>query len=120
MILSKYPIIESDYLTYTNSTGPDFMSSKGVIYVKIRIEETYFHIFTTHMQSSYPTKDYVEFLRYRIIRRNQLVEMKNFIDNKIHLSKDPVIITGDFNIDGKESIKSPKFQVIIDVVCLSR
>ena len=111
LILSKYPIIEADSITYSSSTGPDKLSSKGSIYVKIEIKGFILHVFTTHMQSSYPTKDYSEYIRYRLIRRLQLQELKNFIDLKTLMKYEPVVIAGDFNVDGRENIKTPKFEV---------
>lgn len=113
LILSKFPIVDSDFVTYSDSFGPDILSSKGAIYVKLHTRLIDLHVFTTHMQSSYLTSDYTEFLRYRITRRSQLKELKEFIDRKILTSTEPVIITGDFNIDGKEYMKPAKFQVRI-------
>ena len=111
LILSRFPILLTDQITYDDSTGPDRLSSKGAIYAKLSICNTPFHVFTTHLQSSYSTLNYAQFMNYRLVRRKQLKQFKSFIDNKLAHHYEPVIIAGDFNIDGKESLKPPLFEV---------
>jgi endonuclease/exonuclease/phosphatase family metal-dependent hydrolase len=112
LVLSRFPILESDEITYEDSMSSDRLSSKGATYSKIQIGSSCIHLFSTHLQSSYTTFDYQEFLRYRMIRRKQLVQLKKFIDLKTAGLNETVLIGGDFNIDGKEIIKPPLFQVI--------
>lgn len=111
LILSRFPILETDQITYENSTGPDRLSSKGAIYSKLKINHTLFHVFTTHLQSSYYTNKYSDFLNYRIIRRRQLKQLKSFIDSKVGRKYEPVIIAGDFNVDAREELKPAGFEV---------
>ncbi|OMJ85470.1 hypothetical protein SteCoe_13231 [Stentor coeruleus] len=109
MILSKFQIVESDYMIFNKGMGVDRLSAKGALYTKIKVNETFLHVFNTHTQASYGTTEYKKFLKYRQIRREQLKEYKNFIDKKVGTSEDPVVITGDFNVDGLECRKVPKF-----------
>lgn len=111
LILSRFPILSTDQITYEDSTGPDRLSSKGAIYARLSINKSNFHIFTTHLQSSYTTFNYPQFMNYRQVRRKQLKQFKSFVNSKVGLQYEPVIIAGDFNIDGKEELKPPLFEV---------
>lgn len=111
MILSKFQIVENDYMVFDKGMGVDRLSAKGALYAKIKVDQTFLHVFNTHTQASYGTTEYKKFLKYRQLRREQLKEYKDFIDRKVGTSEDPVIITGDFNVDGLECHKAPKFNV---------
>lgn len=112
LILSKYPIVENDSVTFSEGKSADRLSAKGAIYAKIQIDDTFLHIFTTHTQASYDTPDYDEYLQYRLLRRGQIKEYKDFIDLKTLNTMYPIVITGDLNIDGLENRKPPKFSVL--------
>lgn len=64
------------------------------------------------MQASYPTLVLDDFMKYRRIRRSQITEMCDFMEEKIDKSTDLVILAGDFNIDGREELKPPKFKEV--------
>jgi endonuclease/exonuclease/phosphatase family metal-dependent hydrolase len=113
LILSKFPILETDTIKYQKSKGPDSLSSKGAIYAKIEIDKKIVHVFTTHLQASYNTDNYDQFIQYRAVRRHQLSQFKDFVDDKTLFRKELVVIAGDFNIDGRETLKSPLFNVIL-------
>ncbi|CAG9333325.1 unnamed protein product [Blepharisma stoltei] len=110
LILSKYPIVQKDFFGFSRSKMPDTLSLKGVLYAKLQINDKFVHLFTAHLQSSYPTSDYHKFLKYREIRRSQIKEMREFMDRKIESSNELVILVGDFNVNGREEIKPPKFK----------
>lgn len=58
IILSKYPIVETDSIVYVYNLHDDSASSKGSVYAKIEVNGHYIHVFNTHMQASYyPTFD---------------------------------------------------------------
>ena len=52
-------------------------------------------------------------MKYRIIRRKQLAQLRKFIDTHVQNPSETVIIAGDLNVDGLENIKTPLFQVFI-------
>mmetsp|Transcript_19925 Transcript_19925/g.19953 ORF Transcript_19925/g.19953 Transcript_19925/m.19953 type:complete len:193 (+) Transcript_19925:385-963(+) len=85
-----------------------------MLYAKISINGKNVHIFTSHLQSKHPTEDSAQYLAYRLVRRSQLIEMRNFVDDKIGKTNDAVIIAGDLNIDGREELKPPAFP---DIEC---
>lgn len=113
LVLSRYEIVDRDLITFEDSMGPDRLSAKGVIYVKIKTNASPINLFTTHLQSSYTTQSYSDFMKYRQIRRKQLVQLRKFIDIKVQNPNETVIIAGDLNVDGREHIKPPLFQVLI-------
>jgi hypothetical protein len=112
LILSRFPILECDHVTYSIGIDVDKLSAKGAIYVKVNVYGRVVHVFTTHLQASYGTTDYSQFAMYRLARRSQLREMKKFIDSKVKNNSELAIIAGDFNMDGREAVKQPKFEVI--------
>ena len=103
VILSRYEILEKDEVIYTQGKGVDRLCSKGSLYIKIKPFNTHLHIFTTHLQAEYFTEDFKTFIQYREVKKSQLIEFKNFVNNKTQLSNDPIFIAGDFNVDGREN-----------------
>ncbi len=93
LILSKYPVMESEAFCFSKRSGSDIFANKGVLYAKILIGEKdqYVHVFNTHLQShDYPKA-----------RAHQRQELFEFVTNIVGQDKDyirPVIIAGDFNI----------------------
>ncbi|CAG9332048.1 unnamed protein product [Blepharisma stoltei] len=114
VILSKYRIVEVEFLPFTYSLLPDKLSYKGSLYAKILINGKYIHVFTSHLQSKHPTEDSAQYLAYRLVRRSQLIELRNYIDTKIGNTNEAAIIAGDLNIDGREELKPPAFP---DIEC---
>ena len=86
MIFSKYPITNYKFFKYTDSFGADYMSNKGVIYVKIGDV----NIATTHIQSEGCCG--VCTFRDKIVILSQINELidNNPFDNKM-------IVCGDLN-----------------------
>jgi endonuclease/exonuclease/phosphatase family metal-dependent hydrolase len=111
LILSKFPILESDEIVYTDGKGVDGLCAKGGLYIKVCISNKFVHIFTTHLQAAYFTEDFNTFLQYRIIKKKQLIELKAFVDGKTRNCKDVVFVAGDFNVDGRENMKKQMFEV---------
>jgi len=100
VILSRYPIWETDGMIYRSGNQIDGWAAKQVIYAKVQVTPNYFvHVFTTHMQASY----YDNHQSINVIndkaRATQVQEMADFIKAKTEISPYPVLITGDFNID---------------------
>ena len=55
MILSKFPIIKSDCISFNSYASYDSIMEKGCIYAKIKVSHNLkpIHIFNSHLQSSY-------------------------------------------------------------------
>lgn len=53
VILSRFPIIERDEMTFTKYTGDCVAGKKGAIFAKISIGGHYLYLFNTHLQANY-------------------------------------------------------------------
>mmetsp|Transcript_15989 Transcript_15989/g.23169 ORF Transcript_15989/g.23169 Transcript_15989/m.23169 type:complete len:317 (-) Transcript_15989:80-1030(-) len=112
LILSKYRILNQEFLPFEHEVFPDSVAYKGILYAKILIQGKNLHLFTTHLQSKHPTSNPDKYLEYREVRRAQVVQLREFIDSKIGDSNEPVVVAGDLNIDGRETLKPPVFTEI--------
>ena len=97
LILSRFPILKNDYISFNNYSGYDGIIEKGCNYCKIQIGiNTNIHLFNTHLQSSVCKDDN----ECNNIRNLQLKQLKKFIDiKKEDEPKSPIICCGDFNIN---------------------
>ena len=53
LVLSKFPIVSSEFKSYKIGILSDSASDKGYIYCKINIRGETLHLFSTHLQASY-------------------------------------------------------------------
>ena len=92
-IISKYPIIKSNSVIYENCSDEDCIAAKGAIHVLVQISKnSYINIVTTHL-NAFNSSENIE------SRKLQILELNQFIAN-IDTTTGPLVITGDFNIDG--------------------
>ncbi|KAJ1957182.1 hypothetical protein GGI12_005097 [Dipsacomyces acuminosporus] len=108
VILSKYPIVSTENIIYNRGIGADWLAKKGVLYAKLSINDTtHAHVFTTHTQASYGE---VVITQPDVKRRlSQLFEFHNFLEHilpKHRQPGEPVILTGDFNVDSRSHVLS--------------
>ena len=92
LIVSKHPIVNYDEYYYSGSEliSVDALSSKGILWAKIKKKNLMFNIFNTHYQA-WPS--------HNITRILQTLAFKKFI-NKLSIPKnEPIIIAGDLNED---------------------
>ncbi|KAJ3124446.1 hypothetical protein HK098_001120 [Nowakowskiella sp. JEL0407] len=105
MVLSRYPIVRSEKITFKQrGIHSDRHYSKGAIYAKIALTESkYIHVFNTHLQSSTDRLPPIT-EPTAIVRINQLVALKEFIDDivKKKLPHEPVFLFGNFNINSRK------------------
>lgn len=94
LILSRFPIVETDFFGFGNGTVPDLLTYKGVMYCKILINSEPVHVFTTHTQATYDLEDPI----YRHIRKEQILVMRSMISNKLKTTHEFGIFLGDFNV----------------------
>jgi len=103
LILSKFPIVESDGHIYRSGNQIDSWAAKQVIYAKVQIADTLFlHIFNTHLQASYFDNHEDSNKINDFARADQVTEMADFIRKKTCNSPHPTLLTGDFNINSRE------------------
>lgn len=121
VVLSLYPIVESDVHVFSVGTHEDVFAQKGVLYAKLRLPgqavpasspssapglfddgERYVHVFNTHLQASYSLAD----AKARAVQTAQLGELQRFVRAK-QLSGlargrlEPALLAGDFNINSR-------------------
>jgi endonuclease/exonuclease/phosphatase family metal-dependent hydrolase len=98
-IISRYPIVEKDYIVFSQGKDIDGWSTKGVLSALIQItNQTQILVMTTHLQAEYDNQD----VTYNRIQESQLLEMKQFLRKKREQYPDiPMILMGDFNIDAR-------------------
>ena len=89
VILSKYPIISYEFVTFKNNNylSSDILCEKGFLITTIQLNDKRLCIVNTHFQSNAYRNDYV-------IAQKQWDELHNYVN----LINDPFIIGGDFNM----------------------
>jgi len=92
MIVSKWPIEETKFHIYDSSKGADGLVAKGIVYSKIKKRGKIFHVFGTHLQAWNDAGA-------KKIRTKQIRELQKFAKQQKIPPGEPVIYSGDFNID---------------------
>lgn len=100
VIACKYHIIDYDYYTYKNYYGEDSLSNKGILYILVKINDTYYNIFNTHLNNDTPL---ICFSNNILLKKKQIDEFilytKNIIKKTESIYKNiNNIFSGDFNI----------------------
>ncbi|KAJ1675230.1 hypothetical protein EV182_001676 [Spiromyces aspiralis] len=114
VILSRFPIVKHERVTYKRGMMSDWLASKGVLYAKVAVAHpqisssepgtaSYLHIFTTHTQASYgsPVLMTQSDVKHRLL---QLHQFHNFLEEvlpKHRADGEPVVLVGDFNVDSR-------------------
>ncbi|MFB7664427.1 sphingomyelin phosphodiesterase [Kitasatospora sp. NPDC056138] len=100
VLLSKWPILHKEQYVYKDACGSDWWSNKGFVYAVLDVNGQRTHVIGTHLQS---TDSGCSSGRPADIRAAQLNAMRSFIDGKQIPASEPVVITGDLNIDSHGS-----------------
>lgn len=107
VVLSRWPIVEQHALVYRNSRygSWDYQSNKGVAYVRVRKQGYDYHVAGTHMQASDTmiTDGDSDDRPDHAVRMAQLTEMRAWLDGFRIPAGDPLIITGDLNVEYSKS-----------------
>lgn len=86
LIVSRWPILETDHITYTACSGTDCFSRKGALYAKVHVDGFgEIDVFDTHLNAGGSES----------VRIQQMREFGAFIESK--RGDRPVFVTGDFN-----------------------
>jgi endonuclease/exonuclease/phosphatase family metal-dependent hydrolase len=111
LILSRYPILDTDSIVFSEGMNIDGWSTKGVLSALIEYNNSKILVITTHTQAEYDSTN----PKYFEIQQHQLQELSEFVKKK-HLDNPevPILLTGDFNVnsrvtpdsDGKEHSKN--------------
>lgn len=104
LILSRFPIVSSEFSPFPQGLGSDYYVLKGALYAQIQIGHSRLHLYTTHAQATYDNT-----LKYFMKRTEQFKSFKQFIDRSLlanaYKEGEAVILTGDFNVDGRDTHK---------------
>ena len=93
IVFSKYPIVQSKYTMYgENCSGSDCLSSKGIVYARVKKNNEYVNIFATHMQAWSSVKE-------QFVRHGQIKQIQKFIKSVSIPKSEPVFLAGDLNMD---------------------
>jgi len=90
------------------------MCAKGVLYNKIdisRVGGKYLHTFNVHTQATYTDRTLQTYVESYVCRHEQVKEVREFVLGKLYrkgsqeddLSKDIVMILGDFNVNASKT-----------------
>lgn len=95
VVLSKYPILATDSLTYELNVGGDMMIAKGMLYVRIQTGPgTHCHVFATHLQANHKGS----YQECKTVRFSQLYAYVSLLKRKA-TDGQPVILIGDLNVN---------------------
>jgi endonuclease/exonuclease/phosphatase family metal-dependent hydrolase len=107
LVLSKLPIIKTDFLNFESAAFADWYATKGVLYCLIQCGHSqghFVHVFCTHLQATYTdeTKKVSE-----KVRAEQLEQMTVFIEKCVRSNHNgagwPIAICGDVNVQCRAS-----------------
>ena len=102
LVLSRFPIIETEFKTYNYGVLSDALSQKGVLYCKIDIHGRILHLFQTHTQATYLDTGVEDFRATLDARIDQLRTIRKFIELKTRNAtpNQLIIMAGDMNVNG--------------------
>lgn len=107
LILSRFPIVESDSFTFSRGIDADQLACKGALYCKIQLKpKVFLHVFTTHLQADYEKNLHQKSngnTPNQLMRFDQLKMLMRFIRSKTLNDTHQIIVLGDFNINSRLS-----------------
>ena len=93
IILSRWPIVKQATLLFGSAcSGTDCLADKGVAYVAVRKGDRTYHLFSTHLQSSFG-------FRVPAVQAEQFALLSAFVAAQRSPPDETVLITGDLNVD---------------------
>jgi len=103
LVLSKFPIMYTEFRKYPEGIGPDYIVEKGVIYTKIKVHDKILHLFSTHTQASYSSDP-----KYFLLHVEQFFCLRKFMIEMLKKNEykkdDMTLIMGDFNVDSRDPL----------------
>lgn len=103
VILSRFPIVAYSFTPYRYGVLSDSLAQKGLLYAKIKIKDSFLHLFSTHLQASYFDsgetlfKVSLDTRAYQIQQINHIVS--EVLGQQYNKMSDKVILVGDYNVD---------------------
>jgi len=108
-ILSKFPILSTDGMMFSNRTTGEQLVNKGALRVRLHAPETgaVFNVIGTHMQATDSSLQKTG--TGSSIRQLQMREILDWADTLEIPKSEPVFITGDFNVE----YDTPEFKAFL-------
>ncbi|CAD7924701.1 unnamed protein product [Amoebophrya sp. A120] len=106
-VYSRHRIEETASEIYDKCSGDERLAAKGCTYVMVRKNGLRIHIFATHLQAwdgEQAQRD----------RRSQLRQIRSFVAKRNIPPNEPVILTGDFNIEADS--QSAEYQTMLRIL----
>jgi len=104
LILSRFPIMESNFRPFRYGVLSDSLANKGILYAKIKIGKSYLKVFNTHLQASYFGCSEDHWNISVQTRVDQITELCSFVNEVLHYDNKKeedtkILVMGDFNVD---------------------
>jgi len=111
VIISRYPIIKSERLTYKRGIKTDRFYSKGALYAKILCSPNReINVFNTHLQSGISNNNNTDGVNLSdalvVTRCKQLMALKSFIDSCTEDNNGPILLAADMNVNSRRTFKN--------------
>jgi len=111
VIISRYPIIKSERLTFKRGIKTDRFYSKGALYAKILCSPNReLNVFNTHLQSGISNSNNSDGVNLSdalvVTRCKQLMALKSFIDSCTEDSTGPILLAADMNVNSRRTFKN--------------
>lgn len=114
-IVSRYPIIFTDYIIYSQGTAADRFACKGALYVLLKLRDSpngtddnrdKLQIITSHMQASYDSASDSAQKSQGSVRASQVTELKQFMNQyRTKYPETPMVLLGDLNVNSRKSVE---------------
>jgi endonuclease/exonuclease/phosphatase family metal-dependent hydrolase len=101
MIMSKYPMVDTQEIIFDKGSHSDSFVTKGVLYAKLKVESSFVHVFNTHLQASYGYEFDFTGNPYSNIRKKQLKKLAEFVQRVTANDNYPILLAGDFNVNAR-------------------
>ncbi|KAI9027494.1 Endonuclease/exonuclease/phosphatase [Phycomyces nitens] len=96
LLLSRFPILESNAVEYPRGAHSDWLARKGALHCLIQLKPGYsMHVYTTHAQASYELDNMADVH----IRLSQFAELHSLMRNTAKKDDFPILLMGDLNVD---------------------
>lgn len=92
IIVSRYPIVATDYHIFSRCSGTDCLADKGAVYAEVVKGSKSYHVFATHAAST-------DSIDARVDRIYQFSEINSFARKQNIPNNEVVIYSGDFNVN---------------------
>lgn len=109
-ILSKYPIVKQDFMTYRKKKGSDIFAKKGATLTALKLNDKMIQVVGTHTQS---------LLKYKQTRATQFSQLKNEMSEKNFMDSVPQFIIGDLNCNYYDTTEYNEMLTLLDVLPVS-